>query len=264
MKSPDYHINPDFRKFQLDLLKSENNTHINMYHCTIDKFTHLQELDPIGVYIVHYPGGGTRVFYGEIPLVDPDMDPPMKYVMGFDPDKNVYDIYLSLEGENYKIASYNNVKIALNALQVYNVAQSTETQDIDIYSNLLSYTDEMCALHEFILGTIGCLYNIYDPKFQDLQDAVNIMVNNIIAFKPRNMQYKDSEMAAKIADAIEYDRRFNSIPLFMVFKDILNSVIKFDYYKKQRDELKRNKFPSFKDELKDIKKIYENIMKKPR
>ena len=71
-------------------------------------------------------------------------------------------------------------------------------------------------------------------------------------------------MATKMADAIEYDRRFNSIPLFIVFKDILNSVIKFDYYKKQRDELKRNKFPSFKDELKDIKKIYENNMKKPR
>lgn len=262
MRSSNHHINPDFSRFQLDLLQSENNRPMRQVFITAIEYDTMVEHDPMTVYVVLQKYGNIELYCGDVPMVNA-IDKACTYTLGFHPESQSYILYRVIDNRVIEIAEYKDVNIALNALQVYNIANSSERQEIDIYYNLLGFIEGSCTVNELVLGILGSLDNVYDPSFQDVIDAVQILVNNIAAFNRQNIRYDNKEITRLLLDAIEYDHRFQTKPLFCAYKDILNLLVKYNWFEKQKKELQQKEFPSFQEETKEILSIYQAAMRKP-
>lgn len=261
MRSSNHHINPDFSRFQLDLLQSENNQPMKCIFLTKDEYDVMVQHDPMTVYNVLQDNGQVVTYCGDIPSIN--FDKYCSYTLGFHPNSKQYILYRVIGQQIFEIAEYEDVNVALNALQIYNIANSSERQEINIYYNLLGFIEGSCTVNELVLGILGTLDNIYEPDFQDAIDAVQILVNNIVAFQPRNMRYDNKEITRLLLDAIEYDHRFQTKPLFCAYKEILNLLVKYNWFEKQKKELQQKEFPSFQEETKEILSIYQAAMRKP-
>lgn len=268
MRSSNHHINPDFSRFQLDLLQSENNRPMRQVFITATEYDTMVEHDPMTVYVVSQENGTVELYCGDVPMVNV-IDKACTYTLGFHPESQSYILYRVIDNQAIEIAQlveideYKDVNVALNALQLYNIANSSERQEINIYYNLLGFIEGSCTVNELVLGILGSLDNVYDPNFQDAIDAVQILVNNIVAFNHQNIRYDNKEITRLLLDAIEYDHRFQTKPLFCAYKDILNLLVKYNWFEKQKKELQQKEFPSFQEETKEILSIYQAAMRKP-
>ena len=246
MNSSTQHIDPEFRKNQLNLLQSEDLKPMEIMQLSEWQYNHMGKHDPMTCYMVVCRDGRVRSYYGDTP--SPMIIQKSTYVMNYHPENQHYGICAVTANGLVEIIQYENVDAAVNALTIYSVIHNHSRLEVSIYGSIISYLNGYINTSDLVISILSAAGLNKRSDFQILMDVLH---------KISRTKLGNDTLPSEMMDYMELLVK-NGVHICDAYLHIYHYLLSTQFLKEQKKLIKTVEFPDCGEEIEQLVAICMN------